>query len=222
MPKHVPERTCIVTRQTWPQPELMRFVLDPEGRVVADLRNKLPGRGAWVSPNAAAVGEAVKRRLFARAFKEGATASPDLAAEIDAALVRDVVGALGLARKAGAVVAGFAKVESTLAGGSAAALIHAAEAAPDGRRKLAGVLHRGGPDTISGVVILDDLPGRDLDVALGRVGVIHAALLAGAGSDGCLSRWHRLRRYRGVSGEPAPPQDINDRRDDTAGPDGQD
>ena len=35
--------------------ELLRFVLDPDGRVTPDLRNRLPGRGVWVSANAATV-----------------------------------------------------------------------------------------------------------------------------------------------------------------------
>jgi predicted RNA-binding protein YlxR (DUF448 family) len=70
MPKHIPERTCIVTREAGGPAELMRFVLGPGDEVVPDLRNKLPGRGAWVTPTAAAVGEAVRRKLFARAFKQ--------------------------------------------------------------------------------------------------------------------------------------------------------
>ncbi|MGU9546249.1 YlxR family protein, partial [Bacillus cereus] len=44
MPKHVPERTCILTRTAGSAEELMRFVRDPEGNVVADLRHRLPGR----------------------------------------------------------------------------------------------------------------------------------------------------------------------------------
>lgn len=197
MPKHVPERTCIVTRRAGVQDDLMRFVLGPDGDVVPDLRRRLPGRGAWVTPTAERVGDAVRKRLFSRAFKTEARVSPDLVATIDAALLRDLAGALALANKAGAVVTGFGKVESVLGTGGAAALIHAAEAAPDGRRKLAAALRKGGAVTISAIPVLDDLSGDDLDVALGRVHVIHAALLTGVGSAGCLARWRRLRRFRG-------------------------
>jgi hypothetical protein len=179
-------------------------VLGPDGVVTPDLKRRLPGRGAWVTPTAAAIGEAVRKRLFSRAFKAEATVPPDLVAAIDAALVRDLLGALALANKAGAVTTGFFKVEAALAAGSAAALIHAREAAADGRRKLAGALRRGGGDTISALPTFDDLSGAELDVALGRVGVIHAALLAGAGGAGCLQRWRRLRRFRGEDDEAAP------------------
>lgn len=196
MPKHEPERTCIVTRAAGPCADLMRFVLGPDGLVVPDLRRKLPGRGAWVTPTAVAVAEAVKKRAFSRAFKTEARTPPDLVDAIDAALLRDLLGALALANKAGAVTTGFFKVEAALAGGSAAALIHAREAAEDGRRKLAAALRKRAGDTISAIPVYDDLPGSELDVALGRVHVIHAALLAGAGSAGCLQRWRRLRRFR--------------------------
>jgi predicted RNA-binding protein YlxR (DUF448 family) len=101
---------------------LIRFVVSPEGAVVPDLRGRLPGRGAWVTANAATVAEAVKRRAFGRAFKAEVRASPDLRRRFDRALLADLRGALALANKAGAVITGFAKVEAAIAGGSVAAL----------------------------------------------------------------------------------------------------
>lgn len=222
MPKHVPERTCIVSRTTGPASDLMRFVLAPDGQVVPDLRHRLPGRGAWLSPTAKAIEQAVRKRLFARAFKAEASASPTLVADVDAALLRDLLGSLSMANKAGAVVAGFFKVEAALASGQAAALLHAREAAEDGRRKLAAALRKADRGTISAVPTLDDLSGDDLDMALGRGHVIHAALLAGTGSEGCLARWRRLRLFRGVDDEGAPPRDVTERHDRTAAHDRQD
>ena len=212
MPKPEPERTCIVTREAKPASELMRFVLGPDRAVVPDLRSKLPGRGAWVTPTAAVLAEAVRKRAFSRAFKTEAKASPELVEEVDAALVRDLKGALALANKAGAVVTGFGKVESALGSGQAAALIHAREAAEDGKRKLAAALRKGQGAPICSISVLDDLSGDDLDVALGRVHVIHAALLAGPGSEGCLARWRRLRRFRGVDDGAQPSRDVDIRQ----------
>jgi predicted RNA-binding protein YlxR (DUF448 family) len=200
----------------------MRFVLGPDGAVVPDLRTKLPGRGAWVVPTAAAVGEAVRKRAFSRAFKTEAKVAPDFVDEIDAALTRDLKGALSLANKAGAVVAGFAKVESALAAGEVAALIHAREAAEDGRRKLAGALRKRQGDSISAVSTFDDLSGDDLGVALGRELVIHAALLAGPGSEGCLARWRRLRRFRGVDESAGHSRDVDVRQREARDPERQD
>lgn len=201
MPRQEPERTCIVTREPQAPGALIRFVLGPDNQVVPDLRHKLPGRGAWVTARADLVETAVKRRLFSRAFKTEAKAPPTLAQDIDAALLADLRQALALANKAGAVVTGFTKVEAAIAAEKPiAALMHAAEAADDGRRKLAGALRKRFGDAISGLPVIDVLPGAELDLALGRSHVIHAGLVAGAGSDGFLMRWHRLCAYRGATG----------------------
>lgn len=211
MPREQSERTCIVTRKVGPAADLMRFALAPDGAVVPDLRARLPGRGAWITPTAAILAEAVRRRAFARAFKAEAAVPPDLIDAVDAAMKRDLLGSLALANKAGAVTAGFFKVEAALRDGSAAVLIHAREAAEDGRRKLRAALRARDGDPISSTPVYDDLSGDELDVALGRDNVIHAALLAGAGSRGCLARWRRLRRFRGADDVTVPPRDVAER-----------
>jgi uncharacterized protein len=201
VPRQEPERTCIVTREVHPPAEMIRFVLGPDDQVIPDLKHKLPGRGAWVTARAEMVETAVKRRLFSRAFKTEARAAAALAKDIDAWLLADLRQSLALANKAGAVVTGFTKVEAAIAAEKpVAALVHAAEAAEDGRRKLAGALRKRFGEAISGVPVIDVLPGAELDLALGRPHVIHAGLVAGAGSDGFLMRWHRLRAYRGATG----------------------
>ncbi len=88
MGRSEPERTCIVTREAGSPEGLIRFVVAPDGTVVADLRRKLPGRGAWVTARADVVRQAVRARLFARAFKAEVKVPPRLADEIDAALAR--------------------------------------------------------------------------------------------------------------------------------------
>jgi predicted RNA-binding protein YlxR (DUF448 family) len=175
-------------------------VLGPDGTVVPDLKRRLPGRGVWVTAERASVEEAVRRRLFNRAFKSAdAKASPTLPEAIEAALRADLRQALALANKAGAVTAGFAKVEAAIAEGSVAALVHAHGAGADGRRKLAGALRKRWGEAISTIPVVDVLSGDDLDLALGRSNVIHAALIAGAGCEGFLARWRRLQDYRGAA-----------------------
>ena len=41
-------RRCAVTRALRPKDELIRFVFGPDGAVVPDLKEKLPGRGVWL------------------------------------------------------------------------------------------------------------------------------------------------------------------------------
>jgi predicted RNA-binding protein YlxR (DUF448 family) len=196
-------RTCIVTREDMPAEALMRFVLGPDGSVVPDLKRKLPGRGVWVTATRDKVAEAVKRRLFSRGFGEEAKADAALVDLIDRLMVDAALGTLGLARKAGLVVTGFAKVETALKRGSAIGLVHAAEAAEDGQRKLQAVL-RHSPGGGHAIPVVRAFSGAQLDLALGGVNVIHAAVLAGRAGEIFLERQAALLRYRGLLVDPEP------------------
>lgn len=197
MPRREQRRTCIATREVREPDELIRFAVSPQGDVVPDLKGRLPGRGAWVSARRDAVETALRRKAFARAFKISVNAPADMADRIEADLAIDLRQALALANKAGCVVTGFHKVEGAIASGDVVALIHAAEAAADGRRKIAQALRRCLGDGAETIPVIDFLSGDDLDLALGRSRVIHAALVAGAGSRGFLERWRRLCVFRG-------------------------
>jgi hypothetical protein len=194
------ERTCVVTREARPVSALIRFAVAPDGRVVPDLKRNLPGRGVWVTATKAMVAQAVSRHHLERAFDGRVVVASDLPERIDELLVAAALGALSLARKAGAVVAGFGKVEEALASGSAVALVHAAEAAADGVEKLAAAGRRRlGPP---GVPAIRSFSGDQLDLAFGRSNVVHAALLAGPAGANVLARVQDLFRYRGDDGLP--------------------
>jgi uncharacterized protein len=191
-------RMCAVTREVRPIDELIRFVVAPAGEVIPDLKRKLPGRGLWVSASRRTVAEAVRRHQFSKGFKRDVRVAPTLVADTEALLVRSAVEALAMAAKAGQVVSGFSKVEGVLDQRAAEALIHAAEGAADGIRKLDAIVRqRGGNDGESREIpIVNVLTSAELDLALGRSNVIHAALLASPASKTFLSRCQTLVRYR--------------------------
>jgi predicted RNA-binding protein YlxR (DUF448 family) len=192
------ERMCAVTRAVRPIDELIRFVVAPSGEVIADLKRKLPGRGLWVSASQKAVAEAIRRNHFGKGFKRDVRVAPTLAADTENLLVRSVVEALAMAAKAGQVVAGFAKVEGALAQHQAVALIHAADGAADGIRKLDAVVRQNREKAAESheFPVVNVLTSEQLDLALGRSNVIHAALLAGSAGKTFLSRSQILVRYR--------------------------
>ena len=111
-----------------------------------------------------------------------------------------------MAAKAGQVVSGFGKVEDALARGRAGqaknpqvqALIHASDGAADGIRKLDALVrpNAGVNDEFAQIPVVTALTSEQLDLALGRSNVIHAALLAGPASKTFLSRSQILVRYR--------------------------
>ena len=191
-------RMCAVSREQRPVDELIRFVLSPQGEVVPDLKRKLPGRGLWITASRARVAEAVRRNQFSRGFKRDVRAAQTLATDTENLLVRSAIEALAMAAKAGQVVSGFAKVEETLTGGEARALIHASDGAADGIRKLDAIVRqRAGNHGESAVFpVVTALTSAQLDLALGRANVIHAALLAGPAGKTFLSRSQILVRYR--------------------------
>jgi predicted RNA-binding protein YlxR (DUF448 family) len=195
--RHDRLRTSIVDRRAMPIEDLIRFVLAPDGSVVPDLKRSLPGRGVWVEATRAAVERAVEKKLFARALRTGVTVDPGLPALVDRLMCESTLGLLGLARKAGLVVTGFAKVEQAVARERLTALVRAAEAGEDGSAKMTAALRRRFGEEI-GCPVLRIFTGAQLDLALGRSNVIHAALLAGRASESFLGRALALGRYRGV------------------------
>jgi len=122
-----------------------------------------------------------------------------------------------MARKAGQVITGFGQVTDVLASGQVAAILHAAEAAPDGKRKVGQAIRRriradlglmpdepldtaafGQQDTASGPKVIEGIfASRELDLAFGGTNVIHAALLAGGASASFLKTAATLVRYGG-------------------------
>jgi predicted RNA-binding protein YlxR (DUF448 family) len=212
-------RRCVVTRQSAPPEAMLRFVVGPDGVLTPDIRRKLPGRGAWTLLSGETVTQAARRKAFQRALKGAITVPDDLAGLVDRLLLQDALQALSLCNKAGLVTTGFAKVEAALGGTGVAALIAAADAAEDGRRKLAQTLRRRHGDAASAMPVVDSFASDDLALALGRDLVIHAALMNGAAAGSFLDRWRRLVHFRtrpldpagaGAEALPAGASELND------------
>jgi len=192
------ERTCIVTRETQEPDRLIRFVAGPDGTVVPDLKRKLPGRGCWVGAERTLIEKAVAKNLFSRALKAPVKVPAGLAETVETLLVSAALGSLGLARKAGAVALGAAKVEAGVRSGKVAAVLHAREASEDGVRKIANArkstAHVGGP-LVPAYKLFSE---AEMSLALGATNVIHAAVLDQGPGVAALRRIDALARYRGI------------------------
>jgi hypothetical protein len=191
-----PERTCVVTGGKGPPEAMLRFVLSADGEVTPDLKRKLPGRGVWTRLDKAVVRQAAAKQSFSRGFRAEAKAAPGLAEEVDRLLERDALQFLSIANKAGLVTAGAAKVEAAIAAGTVVALIHAADGAIDGAAKLERLLRARGGRTAEAAARVKLFSSRQLDLALGRTNVIHAALNSGEASAALLAKIARLTQYR--------------------------
>jgi hypothetical protein len=190
------ERFCAATGKVMPVAELIRFVLGPDGAPVPDLKRKLPGRGIWITGTRDALRTAIARNAFARSFKRPVAASPGLIETTERLLERAALDALAMAHKSGKAILGFARVEAAIAKEPVVALIHAADAAPDGVRKLNAALRRERGESAEDIANCDAFTSALLDLAVGRANVIHAALVAGPESLTFLARMARLDRFR--------------------------
>jgi predicted RNA-binding protein YlxR (DUF448 family) len=170
-----PERRCIVTRMSGRKADLIRFVIGPGDEVVPDVAGRLPGRGIWVSSDAAALRQAVAKGLFARAAKRAVRVEPGLEDRVEALVARHLVDLVALARRAGQSVAGLEKTKAALVSGEAVLLLQAADGSV---RERARLRPPEGENTL-----FDCLSGHELGLAFARDRVIHAAVLAGGLAD---------------------------------------
>ena len=188
-----PVRQCAVSRERYPTTDLLRFVLSPDGTVTPDVAGKLPGRGVWLKAEQAIVEKATKTGAFKRGFKATPVTVPeDLASQIEDMLLRRVIGALGMSKKAGEIVLGFEQVRDALRKSAPGLLLEASDGAEDGRTKLyflAKALY-------SGVEVAGALSSMELGMAFGRERVVHGFVRPGPVADSIMVAYRRLCGFR--------------------------
>lgn len=189
------ERRCIVTGEVRPIEQLLRFAVDPEGRVVPDIAGRLPGRGLWLVPRHDIILQACERNQFSRAARRAVSVYPArdysaqdrqpalpgeaLSAAVEALLVRRCSDLIGLARRAGQAVMGFEKVQSWLrtlpaTGRQRPVLIQARDGAAGSCDRLGRLA-----DAVDAEVLRADvLTTAELGQVFGRDRVVHVGLSA--------------------------------------------
>jgi uncharacterized protein len=147
----------------------------------------------------------VRQKAFARSLKQTVLVPDDLLDRVESLLRRRLAEAVSMARKAGLLLAGFAKVDALLDQGEADLLLHAADAADDGVAKLDRKFRAlGGSDE----AIVRELTSAELSLAIGRSNVVHAAASAGGACRRIVYEANRLRHYR-EDGREVPADDAS-------------
>ena len=190
-----PERRCIATGEVQPKRGLIRFAVSPDGVVVPDVLEKLPGRGIWVTADRAALETAMKKGLFARAAKQTVIVPETLVADVETLLVRRLIDGVSMARKAGRAIAGYEKVRDWLGKEDARILFQASDGSERGKSKLHAPGGRGS--------YFEVLTASELGLSFGRERVIHAALGFGGLTERIREDAIRLSGVREVDGGPA-------------------
>lgn len=190
-----PRRRCVATGRVGDKDGMIRFVVSPDGGVVADLEERLPGRGMWISADADALAVAVRRGAFSKAARRRLQAPADLAAQVEKLLERRCLDRIGLARRAGQLIAGYEKVREALKSGRVgrsgppALLVEAADGSPEQRAKVTALAPR--------LPVVDLFAGDALADALGRDVAVHAVAARGGMADALLRDVRRLAGLRG-------------------------
>ena len=192
-------RRCVLTRERRPAGEMIRFVIGPDGGLVADLAQRLPGRGAWVCADRRSLEEALRRGAFARAFRRPVSTAPGMADATERLLANRILSLLGLARRAGDLVLGFEAVRESLREARPAALVEASDASADGQERilsLARAIYGAGENKPPAVIAC--FSASELGMALGRERVVHACLRQGRFASSLMGEIGRLSGFRTV------------------------
>lgn len=120
-----PHRTCIACRQTKDKKQLVRYVVAPDGSMLIDYRQRLPGRGAYTCVSQDCLLAAVKKNAFQRSFKGQCNAvnSADLTEQLITAVEQRIINLIGMSRKSKQFIAGSNAVIDALKKESLLALI---------------------------------------------------------------------------------------------------
>jgi predicted RNA-binding protein YlxR (DUF448 family) len=168
-------RRCGLTGESASRAGLVRFVVGPDGRVVPDVAERLPGRGVWLKADRDVIRKAVAKQTFARAVRSAAVADPALADETEILVRRQCLETMGLARRAGALVVGYDQVADLLRRGSAAVVVMAADAAEGQAGRLRGLA--------GDLPVVRSLGRAEIGQAVGRADATYAALAPGGLAD---------------------------------------
>lgn len=188
-----PLRRCIVTRGTGVRTGLLRCVVGPDGVLVPDASERLPGRGYWVTAARTVIETALRKRVFQKVAGKDVTVPADLADQAAAQVERQCLSLLGLARRAGQITTGEERVAGMIENGRAGLILEATDGAGAIRRRAAGP-HR--EPTRDGVPVVRLFDRDQLSMALGGGNVVHAVIEQGAMAARMLRETNRLEALR--------------------------
>ena len=185
-------RKCIVSGSTKEKNALVRFVVGPDDFIFADILEKLPGKGMWVSCDQDALRVAAKKGLFARVARKAVKVPDTLVDDVECMIASRVVGLLSLARKSGHSVAGYEKVKDWLSKDVAKVLVQSSDGSERGKSKLS---------TPRNGSFIGWLSSQEIGAAFGRQTVIHCALASGGITKRVVHEAQRLKGLRVVLGQ---------------------
>lgn|GEM_PF-59826 len=208
-----PLRRCVASGLVQTKTLMVRLVVAPDGHLVPDVAERLPGRGFWVTCDRALFQRAIARKVFAKVARRSVIVDGALLDRTVALLEQRCLDAIGLARRAGQVVAGFEKASEALRRGRLGhtrmpnrLVLAACDGGVHGRQAVAA---------LAGTLpVVDMFDAAALGAALGQERAVHAVMAVGglaerllvdaarlAGLKGCSPAWTRCGKPGAVDPE---------------------
>lgn len=165
------QRFCLVTRERDDPDNLIRFVLSPDGYLVPDLTERLPGRGMWLKADKNVLHKAIESKIFFRAAQCQVKIPENLLLMIIGGLKSRIKDTLGFTRRAGQNTYGFVKVREAISHGVVGLIIQATDGSEEEKKRLlSGARH---------LPVTEIFTTKELGVIFGRENVVHAAIYKG-------------------------------------------
>lgn len=180
-------RQSMLTGRELPECELIRLVLSPDGQLIADLNAELEGTDAWVECQRSVVEEGIKNGAVAKHFGVAHTITKAVPEHIASALRKKALSFLGLTKRDGSLLSGFAKVTGALNDGTACLLLIAEGQPYEGKDDVTRLAE--------GVQIVDCFSLKELQSALSSGNAVHVVLKGKAIADRCMEEISRLVHY---------------------------
>lgn len=160
--------------------QMIRFVEAPDGQVVPDIAEKLPGRGVWVKADRSSLETAIKSGGFKRGFKANISVDDTLVDQTEQLLKRRVLSLMTMALKAGHIHMGFDQVKSASQAEPLAWRIEASNGAAGGRGKIRVLTKAVSRELgFKETPVLGCFTSAELGAALNREDIVHAAIKKG-------------------------------------------
>ena len=184
------QHICAVTGVEAPAHQLLKCVVSPEGFVVGDLKQSLPGQAIWLVPHHSVVHKAADMRVRRVKWPQA------LSSQIARQMRKAVIDHLSLARRSGGLVMGYENVHAALEGQQVALLLQAADAAEGGRAKLRRLAEA---VQVAEYSVLDKAAFGQIT---GRENQSHLALKPGGLCENVAQAMKRWMNYEAASAEP--------------------
>jgi len=164
------DKFCIVRRAVGERNKMLRFVMSPEGLVVPDILEKMPGRGVWITADADTLRVASNPKIFTYAFRRKVNVPDGMHELIYSKLKECIINLIALARKSSFIVYGFEKVKDAILKNDVACLVFAKDYSMSHSGKL----------RTDGIPVISCLTAESLGSIFGRASVTYTAIRHGS------------------------------------------